>query len=156
MRLRRLVLLVPLACGGADVDPKSGTWTYDGSEPQTNTCGDIELPYDTVGNFTLKVEADGSLTIDDATFPDPFTCSRDGDEFSCPERAQGELTQGDIDAKILYHASVSGTIESATELSGTQVVKIDCEGASCDLLADYFQVEMVPCSYSFTFTASAG
>lgn len=160
---RPLALLALLAActASSDFEPKSGTWYYTGStlEPGTNTCGTDEPPTDPAGDFELTVNADGSLTVDTAEFDSDdfdgvFTCTRDGDSYSCPQRAAGSNKPSALDATLFYEASIRGTFESETELSGTQTIKLRCEGASCQLGADALMVTL-PCSYSYSFTAVA-
>ena len=58
MQSRYLLALLPLlACdSGSDVEPRSGTWTYGGSEVASNTCGADPLT-DPAGPFTLGMYA---------------------------------------------------------------------------------------------------
>jgi hypothetical protein len=156
MKLRRLALLpvLLLACSEDAVEPRSGTWNYGGSKIASNSCGNDALPTDASGPFKLTVTGDGAFTINDGDFETAFECTYDGDEFSCPNRAAGMYKVDFIDATLFYEVSVSGTIVNASELTGTQVVKARCEGASCMLAADQTGYTL-PCEYSFTFDAIA-
>lgn len=153
---RPLALLLPLllvtACGGSDIVPKAGTWTYGGSTVVSNSCGS-DPPTDPAGNFTLTLKGDGVFTIDDDEF-DPFDCSYEGDAYSCPDRVVGSAKVDNIDATIHSNLDIDGTLLSATEVDGTQTVSLSCTGASCDL-ATTLSGYTFPCEYSYTFTATA-
>jgi hypothetical protein len=154
MKRRTLALLALFtACAGDDLVPKSGTWMYGGSELVSNSCGG-DPPTDPAGNFKLTVTGDGAFTVDDGDFDLPFDCTHDGASFTCPNRDSGMYKVENIDATIYYELSVTGTFADDTSLSGTQVVKVRCEGGSCELaatLAGY----TVPCEYSYDFSAIA-
>lgn len=154
MKRSLLALLALAACGPDDIEPKSGQWTYDGSMLATNTC-DADPPTDATGNFTVTVTGDGKFTVKVPDFDDPFECTYDGDEYSCPERLAGSNKPVEtVDATLFYDVGIKGTLVSDTEVTGTQTVNLRCEGASCQLAADFVMVTL-PCSYSYTFTASA-
>lgn len=157
MQSRLLLVLLPiLACGGAgDVEPKSGTWIYGGSTIVSNECGD-NVPIDPEGTFTLSVTADGKFTVDDNNFANgTFECTYDGGSFSCPVRAAETISESGIDAVGTYNVRVDGDIESATALSGVQTVDLDCAGADCVTAMAYFGIPQLPCSYSYSFEATA-
>lgn len=156
MNLRRLALLSVLfvACAGAEVEPRSGTWNYGGSDLATNTCGGVP-PTDASGPFMLTVTGDGAFTINDEDFATEFECTYKGDEYECPNRAAGSFKPLDfLDATIFYEVSATGTIVSETDLNGTMLVKARCEGASCALAAEQSGYTP-PCDYSYTFDATA-
>jgi hypothetical protein len=146
------VLLTQACGGGDDIVPKAGTWTYGGSEVVSNTCKGDPLT-DPAGNFTITLKGDGVFTVNDDDFSEAFDCSYSGDEYSCPDRAVYSEKVDNIDATINGNLDVSGTLISATEVDGTQTVSIDCAGASCALAMDLGYT--FPCSYSYTFTATA-
>lgn len=155
MMPRLLALLGPLAlvtCGDPDITPKSGTWTYNGSMLATNSCGDTAYT-DPEGTFTVAVSGD-HFTVDDGN-NDPFTCSFGGGSYDCPQRVTDTIDDTGLDATVTIHASITGDLESATALGGTQTVQIDCTGASCDTVAAFLNFESLPCAYSYTFTATA-
>jgi hypothetical protein len=161
MKLRALlvlsVLLPLLACdggGSGDVEPKSGSWAYNGGTVSDNTCSDPP-PTDPEGNFTLTVTGDGRFTVLDGDFDSAFECTHDGESFNCPKRASGEVTEDGVDAVVTYNVSVEGTLESATALSGNQTVQVACEGGDCGVLAELFMVTELPCSYTYAFSAAA-
>lgn len=155
---RGLLLLLPLlACGGgSDIEPRSGTWTYLGSEVTDNSCGGT-TPVDPNGNFTITVTGDGKFTVAIEASEEEFACTHDGDTFECPDRLYFNMDYADlgVDAKVTIRVNISGTLESETMVSGKQTARIECEGASCALAASQANIEMVPCSYSHTFTAEA-
>ncbi len=155
-RILALVLLSTACATEADVEPKSGAWTYNGSMIVNNNCG-VEPLTDPSGAFTLTVTGDGKFTVTDDDFTNPFECTYDGDSFSCPKRLAGsDQPEGSIDATLNYNVKVSGNIDSDRELSGTQTVDLSCEGADCELaLKTFFPGAMLPCAYSYTFTADA-
>ncbi len=153
--MKRLLAALTMlaACSSSDLEPRSGTWNYGGSDLVNSTCKG-EVPTDPDGSFTLMVTGDGTLTVEDGDFDEPFACTFDGDEYTCPSRAAGSAKVDNIDATLFYEVSVKGTFASETELSGTQVVKLTCEGASCELGAQLYGYTL-PCEYSYTFDATA-
>jgi len=155
MKSRVLLALLPLlACGGADVEPKSGTWSYQGSDIGANTCGDT-VPVYPEGNFTLTVGSGGSFTVDPLTSEDPFSCSYGGGSFDCPERLAATADYPDYMVTVNFKVSTDGTFESPTELSGTQTANVDCVGSGCALAMVALNISQFPCSYDLTFTATA-
>jgi hypothetical protein len=157
MKPRSLLVLLPLfACGGAgaNVDPKSGEWSYYDSEIVDNDCGP-NAPIDPNGSFTLTVTGGGKFSINDGGYDDAFECTYSGGSFNCPVRAAKEESQVGVDAVAKYNVSVEGSIDSATEVSGVQTVQISCDGADCSIIAGYFEVPQLPCSYSYSFSGSA-
>ena len=155
MHLRRLALfsLLFVACSGTEVEPRSGTWNYGGSDLATNSCGGVP-PTDASGAFTLTVTADGAFTINDGDFETTFECTYKGDEYECPNRAAGSYKVDALDATVFYEVSATGTIVSESELTGTMRVKLRCEGASCALAAE-LSGYTPPCEYTYTFNANA-
>jgi hypothetical protein len=155
MQPRCLLVLLPLlACdSGSDVEPKSGTWTYSNSEVVANTCG-TDPPTDPNGTFTLTVSGEGKFTVVDEAFDGTFDCTFSDGSYSCPRRLASEITLEGVSATAKLNASISGSLESATALTGTQDVNVDCEGDSCAILASMYSLTL-PCAYSFTFSAAA-
>lgn len=145
-------LLLTLACGGDDIVPKAGTWTYGGSQIASNSCGGAP-PTDPAGNFTLTLKGDGVFTVNDNNFDDAFDCNYSGDEYSCPDRIVTSTKIDNIDATINGNLDIIGTLISATEVDGTQTVSLSCTGASCGL-ASTLSGYTFPCKYSYTFTAT--
>lgn len=148
-------LAVLAACSSSsDLEPRSGAWNYGGSAIVRNTCGNDTLPTDAAGGFTLTVTGDGTLTVDDGDFALPFDCTHDGDSFSCPNRGAGMYKIDNLDATVFYEVSVTGDFASDTELTGTQVIKLRCEGMSCAIAPD-LKPYTLPCEYSYSFDATA-
>ena len=153
LALLALPLLLVSACGGDDIVPKAGTWTYGGSKLVSNTCG-TDPPTDPAGNFTITLKGDGVFTVNDDDFDDAFDCNYSGDEYSCPDRVVTSTKVDNIDATINGNLDVTGTLISATEVDGTQTATVTCTGASCDLAATVSGLTF-PCKYSYTFNATA-
>jgi hypothetical protein len=158
--MKRILAALPLllaACSSESaLEPKSGAWNYDGSKLEMSTCGD-NPPTDASGKFTLTVTSDGKFTVTDESFNNPFECTyeSDTDAFSCPKRlAETNKPIDSIDATLSYNVSITGTIDSELELSGTQTVELTCEGTGCALAVPTV-VPALPCNYSYSFTASA-
>lgn len=152
MKRSLLALLALAACSSSDIEPKAGTWTYNGSVLETNSCN-VDPPTDAAGNFTLEVTGDGAFSVDVPSF-NTFECTVDGDEYNCPERlADMNKPVATLDATLFYDASIKGTFVSETEVTGTQVVNLRCEGESCQIAADFLMATL-PCSYTYTFTAT--
>lgn len=154
MKRSLLALIALAACSGSTIEPQSGTWNYNGSMLATNTCG-TEPPTDAAGTFEVEVTGDGVFTVKVPDFDDPFECTYDGDAYNCPERlADSNKPLATIDATLFYDVAIKGTLVSDTEVSGTQTVKLRCEGADCTVAASSVMVTL-PCSYSYTFTGTA-
>lgn len=153
LALLALPLLFVQACGGDDIVPKAGVWTYGGSKLVSNTCGG-DPPTDPAGNFTITLKGDGMFTVDDNNFDNTFDCSYSGDEYSCPDRVVTSVKDPNFDATINGNVDVTGTLISATEVDGTQTATISCTGASCTAAAEFLGYTL-PCKYSYTFTATA-
>lgn len=150
--LAALVLVLAACSSEADLEPKSGVWNYNGSTLGMNTCGE-NTPTDAAGPFTLTVTGEGTFTINDDDFMNAFECTYEGDSFSCPKRIAGSnKPEASIDATLFYNVSITGTLDSETELSGTQTVDLSCEGTSCGLAVPLFFPQL-PCAYNFTFSA---
>ena len=151
--LAALVLLLA-ACGTeADIEPTSGAWKYNGSTVVNNSCGE-NTPTDASGGYNLTVTGPGKFTVTDDDFMNPFECTYEGDSFSCPKRLAGSnKPEPTIDATLIYNVSISGNLDSETELSGTQTVDLSCEGTSCGLAAILGYT--LPCAYAYSFTADA-
>lgn len=163
MQPRRLLALITtlaggalaggaLACGGADVEPKSGTWTYLGSNIVSNTCGD-SFPTDPVGSFTITVTDGGKFTVNAEDGADAFTCTYDGGKFECPNRVSETIEDADLMAAVTVHVGIAGDLDSSTELSGVQDVDVDCVGSGCALVQTAINVPQFPCAYSYSFNA---
>lgn len=144
----------PLACGGADVEPRSGTWTYSGSTIVSNTCGD-SFPTDPSGTFTVTVTDGGKFTVNAEDGADAFTCTYDGGEFECPNRVAETIEDPDLMASVTVHVGIHGDLASASELSGVQDVDVDCVGTGCSLIQTAINVPQFPCAYSYSFSARA-
>jgi hypothetical protein len=149
------------ACGdGSDdgdvvVQPRSGVWTFVGSDPVDDTCNYMDLYVDPPGQFTLADNGDGTFTIDDSQ--NVFDCELDGAKFSCPERLTGENDVGGafgLDAVVTYSVGVTGTLASDTQMTGRQLVVISCDGADCATVEATVGV-MTPCGWAQDFTATA-
>jgi hypothetical protein len=152
---RRLLALLALftACADDDLVPKAGTWSYGGSDLVSNSCGG-DPPTEPAGNFVIKLTGGGTFLVEDDDFDEAFKCSYEGDSFTCPNRDSNSYKVENIDATIHYAISVSGTFASETDVSGTQVVKVRCEGGSCELAADLAGFTL-PCEYSYSFAGIA-
>lgn len=161
MQPRSLTLLAALAaltpalasCGAGEISPKTGTWTYNGSNVTTNTCGD-NIVTDASGDFTITDNGDGTFTVDDND-GDPFTCNYSDGSFNCPERLFDTIDDTGVDATITLKASLSGDLDSSTALAGTQTVNVTCAGSSCGTVSAFLGIDALPCNYSYTFTATA-
>ena len=151
-----LIALLPLfACdGGADeVEPKSGTWNYSGSEIVSNSCGG-DPPTDPNGPFQLSVSGERTFKVIDEAFDSEFESSYVGEDFNCPERIAKEIMIDGVTATAKLNVSISGYIESSTLLHGTQTAKLTCEGSGTELPASTYNLSP-PCEYSVSFDASA-
>jgi hypothetical protein len=144
-----------LACGGSDIEPRSGTWSFMGSAPVDDTCGVDSLYTDPPGQFQLTNNGDGTFTVDDSE--NVFDCNLDGAKFNCPERVAGERDVGGsfgLDAVAKFSVSVTGSFASDVEMSGRQTVVIVCEGADCGTVETVSGIT-TPCGWSQDFTAFA-
>lgn len=162
MRTLTLTLLcaasLTLACaeheGGPTIEPRSGTWEFVGSDPVNDTCGYPGLYVDPAGDFELDNNGDGTFTV--TAGDNVFECALNGSSFSCPERFTGENDIGaaaGLDAVVIYNISVSGSLSSATAMSGRQSFRIVCEGADCPAVEATVGVT-TPCGWEQSFTAT--
>ncbi|HLT39650.1 MAG TPA: hypothetical protein VK034_25380 [Enhygromyxa sp.] len=152
-------VLLTFACGdgagGSDIEPRSGTWDFMGSDPVDDTCGLPDLYTDPPGQFELTNNGDGTITVDDSE--NVFDCTLDGSSFSCPERAAGENDVGGpfgLDAVVEYTITATGSFSSDTAMSGRQTIEIVCVGADCAAVEATVGVT-TPCGWAQDFTASA-
>lgn len=153
------LLLLTVACSssGAGTEPQPGTWAFSSNALVDNKCGAGDAtPTEPTGNFVLAAAGERGFTVTDASFTNPLDCSYDGDSFTCPETAaETNKPEPSIDATVTYNVTLDGTLTSATALVGTQEVEITCTGESCDLAASVLGVTMLPCTYSYNFSAES-
>lgn len=150
---RVLVLaLVAAGCGSPDITPKPGTWTYNDAIVTANTC--TTAPKVPDGDFTLTALSEGRFTIEADGISNPLDCSHADNDFTCPETLLVKIDSEMFDAQLLVTVEVDGTLMSATEFSGTEVIRTSCNGADCEeLIAASGQT--VPCESTLSFTGVA-
>lgn len=139
-------------CTSSDAiyEPHTGFWSYYDGGLLDNTCGSDDVWRDANTTFWLTNNLDGSFTIAQGD-ADDFVCTMSGTSFVCPQRLSISNPVTGYDATLHYHVSITGTLSSRDDMSGTQRVDVSCEGVDCTLAP--LAGVTVPCSYSVAFTA---
>lgn len=147
-------------CGGGSdaepIEPQPGTWDKHDEAATADTCHLGVTEGD--GSFELTNHGDGTFTVDPRDGYDPFLCTLDGRDFTCPSRLREEFPLARIDPSLAgtasVHVSVTGRFSSPTEASGEQTAEVSCQGTGCTTLAAHLSTSF-PCSYSQAYTTSA-
>ncbi len=141
--------LAGLGCPGTE--PTPGVWSYDETGASMNSCNYDGVVSNGGGSFRLVAEGDG-YRIQPEDGSAPFTCSLSGDELDCPDRAAVEEELSGLDAKLVIHVVASATVDSDSELSGTQTGSVTCVGEDCAAVAATVGASL-PCDFSVDFRA---
>ncbi len=140
------------ADGSSSTDePRAGRWIYTETGNTVNDCDFLDDVSNGWGDFEIESLGGGAFRVlpDDGT--DPFDCSAGDGAFSCPERLVDEMMSGSSALQVLV--SVAGTLDSDTEMGGTQNGMVVCEGAECPLAEELLGTSL-PCSFSVEFDGS--
>lgn len=130
--------------------PQNGQWNISALSITEDSCN-FEEEESSEEIASLSVEDDGSYLF--VVGPDDgealfFSCSLDEQTLNCDEYSQTEDQGGGTSFTYAYSVEVS--FSSATEMSGSVTMALNCDGGDCDAL----EVEL-PCSISADFTGSA-
>jgi hypothetical protein len=145
------VSLAVVGCGGEA--PTPGIWQYDELATASNTCNYEGVESNGNGGFRLVDEGDGAYRVDPADGSDPFECTLDGDELSCPKRAAQTLSIAGVDATLSIKVTATATVEAADAMSGTQNGTVTCSGSDCDAAAASVGASF-PCTFELDFVAT--
>lgn len=120
----------PLALGlvGCGSGPLPGEWVYVTGELVENSCDLSEADVVPVGTFYVRDDGD-LLTFSDGS-SDTFTCSLDGQSFTCDDEPPFEIVLT-ANATLVVALRIDGTFESARAGSATQTLDGACEGSDC-------------------------
>ncbi len=146
------VLSFTALLAGCGSDPTPGVWTYAETTVGRNTCNYDGVVSNGGGDFRLVADADGGYTIEPGDGTAPFKCTLSGDELECPDRAAVEQDLGGLDAKLIIHVVARMTVDSASEMTGTQEGTVTCEGSGCGAAAASVGASL-PCEFSVDFSA---
>jgi len=143
-----LVLPLLVACGNA---PLTGEWDYTDEDVIENTCSDA-IDYDgTSGAFTIDNQGDGTFIVDPLDGTEPFACTVDKKDYTCPERVSEVLDLGG-GAEAELTVSVSGEFLKKDEAIGTQTATLTCLDAGCEAAAALVGIPS-PCTIVVDFEA---
>lgn len=137
--------------GGAADGPSSGTWLYDETGGTTNDCTFLDDPSNGFGEYEVVADGPGGFTIIPGDDSDLFQCTHDGGAFECAERLQDDIIAGGTTLQVLV--SITGDLESASAMSGTQDGRIVCEGTDCPT-AEALLGTTFPCEFSIPWQGS--
>ncbi len=133
------------------VSPRAGVWSYVDGGVQENTCKS-ELVGDPNLMFVLENDGGSTFTIQQSEPYDDFECTKSGSDFTCPDRLQVEVPIAMTDIVLEYDVSITGDLDGAEAMSGTQRADIVCTGSQCEV-ADTLGYSF-PCYYTVAFTAT--
>ncbi len=146
-----LCSLLALAAGCAGVEPTPGVWEYDETGVSTNTCNYDDVISNGGGLFELIADGDGYMIQPNDGTP-PFRCTLEGDALDCPDRAAVEQPIAGLDATLVIAVVARATVESESELSGTQTGEVSCVGSGCATAAAAVGAQL-PCQFAVDFQA---
>ena len=136
--------------GGSGDAPDEGTWLYTETGGTTNTCDFLDDVSNGWGDFSITHDGAGAFTITPGDDTDPFPCTYGGGTFECPERLVDEISSGT--STLSVNVRVEGDVDSSTELSGSQLGEVTCEGPDC-ATAEALLMTTFPCAFEVPFTA---
>ncbi len=132
--------------GNAD-NPTPGTWIYTETGNTVNDCDFIDDLSNGWGEYVVEEDGSGFLVIPgDGT--DAFECTASNGTFECDERLQDQVQSGTSQLQVLV--GITGTLQSADQMQGTQNGQIVCEGADC-ALAEQVLGTTFPCEFTIEF-----
>ncbi len=149
-RLARLISLTLLtACASPEIEPQSGTWTYQDVILSRNTCKDAPSSAPD-GEFELTRLSASRFTIDADGLENALDCSREGDGFTCAESLLAKIAIPSVDAELLLTVEVNGTLETTQRFNAEETIRQSCSGSDCEMVIAA-QGLVSPCEYTFTF-----
>lgn len=137
--------------GTTDIQPTTGLWDFNAGDIFDDDCEFTDPPADPDGVFSLTNNGDGTLSID-TDGAEPFECTLNGADFTCPSRLQEEISETGVDAVVTVNVNAQGTFDSNEAASGYQTAEFTCTGADCTDVEAQYNVSF-PCSYSQYFSA---
>ncbi len=128
--------------------PQPGRWFYVDRTPILNTCPSLVDPGQGAGGFSIDSVTPTSFRVIPEDSTAPFTCTRIGTSYMCPERAAYVRDyRPAVDAVVTFHATAQGTFSSSTRATGRQDANVSCIGTQCALLST-----ALPCQFAVAFT----
>ena len=144
--------LALVACGGEDVAPSPGAWSYSEFHASKNTCNYDGVISNGDGAFALTAKGGAAYEISTADGTAPFACTLDGDTLSCPDRAK-TTSQLSANATLGIAVDAEANVDDADHMTGTQNGTVTCEGSDCAAAAALVGATL-PCEFSVDFTAT--
>ncbi len=138
------------------IEPAEGIFTLTLTEMTTDDCNLVPnaAPGDSLGSTTLTLVGDEDVDFtlvdgDDQTFRCAWS---DGNSFVCDaDPVESEISPLLADATHIRNGSRSGTFDSATTATTTNINVDTCEGADCGL-AEEAGGYTFPCTFGFDAT----
>ena len=137
-----------VGCGN---EPTPGRWDYHETSVGKNTCNYDGVVSNGGGYFQLVADGDG-YTIEPGDGTAAFSCTLDGDELDCPDRAAVEQELSGLDAKLVIKVTANVTVENSARMVGTQHGTVSCEGSGCGAAAASVGASL-PCEFEVDFEA---
>lgn len=132
---------------------QAGLWSYRDGGVEANTCGSYARSDGDLTFWVPYAEPDRFVVYQGEPWGD-FACFVAGERFECPERLAGSEPVEGTDAVVSFAVRIEGTLASATSMTGTQHVRVTCEGSSCALAPAVLGFAF-PCGWSTPFEADA-
>jgi hypothetical protein len=143
-------VLLLIGCGHkGGGDPQSGSWAYESTGTNTDSCGIVPLLGLDDGTFALVNNGDGTMSIDDGQWL--FDCTLSAGAFDCPDRFPGGYSGSGIELDIVGEAH--GEFDSDADGAGTQTGTASCADADCEAAAALLGMDP-PCDVDVSFSIS--
>jgi hypothetical protein len=133
--------------GSGTVSPAAGRWFYEETTPVSSTCP-MSFTRGEGGDFAIDTVTTTSFRVVPADSTDPFTCTLDGKDFNCPDRAV--FTESYPNAVVTAHATATGLFSAGDRANGHQDANVTCVGTGCSALGG-----ALPCAFKVHFTIQA-
>jgi hypothetical protein len=134
---------------GNAISPRAGAWTYGEVTPVSTTCN-ATTPRGQNGDFGVDQVVAASFRIVPGDGTAPFTCTSNGAEFSCPNRASFFMDyRPGVDAAITIRVTATGTFSDSSHATGRQNATVECTGTQCSVLGP------LPCNFAVDFAIRA-
>ena len=133
---------------GADA-PAEGTWVYAETGGTTNNCTFFD-PTNGWGNYQISDASSSGFSVLPGDGSGAFDCDLDNGNFNCPERLVDEVNDPGLGLQASVYIEVDGALDSPTQMSGSQIGRIDCNGAECAQAALLLGISF-PCDFEIPF-----
>jgi hypothetical protein len=135
---------------GGDAVPEEGPWLYTETGGTTNDCTFAPNPSNGWGTYLVEAASAAGFTVVPGDDTGPFDCELGSGDFHCPERLVDTLDQPGFDIVVNVFVVVDGQIDTSTQMSGSQLGRIECEGSQCTEAELYLGVSF-PCEFEIPF-----